>query len=179
VCSSDLFLVEVINPDTLEPLPYGEEGELVVTTLTKEGIPLLRYRTRDLTVLNPEPCKCGRTSVRMSRVRGRTDDMLIIRGVNVFPSQIEAILFEIEGVEPHYQIIIDRTKGALDDLTILVEVSRDMFTGEMSRLVDLEQKIKSRIHSVVGLTPHLKLVEPRTIERGVGKARRVIDNRDM
>jgi phenylacetate-CoA ligase len=177
--SEDHFLVEVINPDTLEPLPYGEEGELVVTTLTKEGIPLLRYRTRDLTVLNPEPCKCGRTSVRMSRVRGRTDDMLIIRGVNVFPSQIEAILFEIEGVEPHYQIIIDRTKGALDDLTILVEVSRDMFTGEMSRLVDLEQKIKSRIHSVVGLTPHLKLVEPRTIERGVGKARRVIDNRDM
>jgi phenylacetate-CoA ligase len=172
-------LVEVINPDTLKPAPHGEPGELVITTLTKEGIPLIRYRTRDLTVLNPEKCQCGRTNVRMSRVHGRTDDMLIIRGVNVFPSQIEAILFEIEGVEPHYQIILDRAPGAMDELTILVEVSRDIFTGEMSRLVELEQKIKTRMHSVIGLTPHLKLVEPRTIERSAGKARRVIDNREM
>ena len=176
--SEDHFLVEVIDPETLEPLPYGQQGELVVTTLTKEGIPLLRYRTRDLTTLDPEPCRCGRTNVRMNRVSGRTDDMLIIRGVNVFPSQIEAILFQIEGVEPHYQIILDR-EHALDQFTLLVEISRDLFTGEMSRLVELEKRIKARIHHEIGLTPTLKLVEPRTLERSQGKAKRVIDNRDL
>jgi phenylacetate-CoA ligase len=176
--SEDHFLVELINPQTLEPVPFGEEGELVITTLTKEGMPLIRYRTRDLTSLNPEPCDCGRTTLRMNRVKGRTDDMLIIRGVNLFPSQIEAILFEIEGVEPHYQIIAERN-GALDELTILVEVSADMFTDKMSRLVELEKKIKSRIHAVTGLTPALKLVEPKTLERNAGKALRVIDKRQL
>lgn len=176
--SDDHFLAEVIDPDTLQPVPYGEEGELVITTLTKQGMPLLRYRTRDLTVLNPEPCRCGRTNTRMSKVRGRTDDMLIIRGINVFPSQIEEILFEIEGVEPHYQIIIDRT-AALDDMTILVEVSKDVFTDTMSGLMGLEKKIKARMHTEVGLTPNLKLVEPKTLERSTGKAKRVIDNRNL
>ena len=176
--NDDHFLVETVNPDTLEPVPCGEEGELVITTLTKEGIPLLRYRTRDLTALISEPCKCGRTNTRMSRVRGRTDDMLIIRGVNMFPSQIESILFEIEGVEPHYQIILDRT-AALDELTILVEVSSEILTDRMSRLVELENKIKARIHAEVGLTPKLRLVEPKTLERSLGKATRVIDNRNL
>jgi phenylacetate-CoA ligase len=174
--NEDHFLVEVVNQDTLEQVPFGEEGELVVTTLTKEGMPLIRYRTRDLTTLVQEPCKCGRTTLRMSRVRGRTDDMLIIRGVNVFPSQIESILFEIEGVEPHYQIILDRKSG-LDEMTIQVEVSREMFTDKMSLLVDLESKIITRIHAEVGVTPKLKLVEPKTLERTAGKAIRVIDNR--
>jgi phenylacetate-CoA ligase len=176
--SEDHFYVEVIDPVTLEPVHFGTEGELVITTLTKEGMPLLRYRTRDLTTLYSEPCKCGRTTVRMSRVVGRTDDMLVIRGVNVFPSQIEAILFETEGVEPHYQIIVDR-KGALDELTILVEVSRELFTDRMSLLVEMEEKISNRMHSVLGLTPKLKLVEPRTLERSQGKATRVIDNREL
>lgn len=168
--NEDHFLVELIDPDTLKPVPYGQQGELVITTLTKEGLPLLRYRTRDLTTLNPGPCRCGRTTVRMSKITGRTDDMLIIRGVNLFPSQIEEILFEIEGLQPHYQIVVDR-KGALDELTLMVEVSRELFTGEMSRLMDLEQKINSRVKSVIGITPHVKLVEPKTIERGAGKAR--------
>lgn len=176
--ADDHFLAELINPNTLEPVAYGEEGELVITTLSKEGMPIIRYRTRDLTTLNPEPCKCGRTTTRMSKVRGRTDDMLIIRGVNVFPSQIEAILFEIEGVEPHYQIIVNR-KAALDELTILVEVSRDLFTDTMSGLALLENKIRAKIHTEVGLTPNLKLVEPKTLERSVGKAKRVIDNRSI
>jgi phenylacetate-CoA ligase len=176
--NEDHFLVEVIDPDTLEPLPCGEEGELVVSTLTKEGMPLLRYRTRDITSLNVEPCECGRTTMRMSRVKGRTDDMLIIRGVNMFPSQIEAILFAIEGVEPHYQIIVER-KGALDELTILVEVSKDIFTDQLSLLVEMEKKIRTRIHAEVGLTPTLKLVEPRTLERNLGKAKRVIDKREL
>ena len=174
--NEDHFLVELIDPDTLEHVPFGEQGELVVTTLTKEGMPLLRYRTRDLTTLMPEPCKCGRTGVRMSRIIGSTDEMLIIRGVNVFPSQIEAILFEIEGVEPHYQIVLDRKSG-LDEMTIRVEVSPEMFTDQMSRLVDLESKITSRIHAEVGVTPKLKLVEPKTLERTMDKATRVIDNR--
>lgn len=176
--NEDHFLVEVIDPETLEPVPYGRQGEMVLTTLTKEGIPLLRYRTRDLTTLDPEPCRCGRTNVRMSKVLSRTDDMLIVRGVNVYPSQIEQILFEVEGVEPHYQIVLDR-KAALDEMTILVEVSRELFTDRMSRLVDLETKIKSRMHSNIGITPRLKLVEPRTLERSLGKAKRVIDNRQI
>jgi phenylacetate-CoA ligase len=176
--SDDHFFVELIDPSSLKHVPYGEQGELVVTTLTKEGMPLLRYRTGDLTALNPESCKCGRTSTRMSKVRGRTDDMLIIRGVNIFPADIEAILFETEGVEPHYQIILDR-KAALDELTILVEVSKDIVSDKMSRLVELENKIKARMHAVTGLTPKLKMVEPKTLERSSGKAIRVIDNRDL
>ncbi len=177
--NEDHFFCEVIDPETLRPVPFGEEGELVVTTLTREGMPLVRYRTRDLTTLDPEPCKCGRTLMRMGRVHGRTDDMFIVRGVNVFPSQIEAILFDIEGVEPHYQIILDR-KAGLDEMTIQVEISRDIFTDQMSRLVELESKIVSKIHSEAGVTPKLKLVEPRTIERTQGeKTSTVIDNRDF
>ncbi|HOM82607.1 MAG TPA: phenylacetate--CoA ligase [Armatimonadota bacterium] len=176
--NEDHFIAEVIDPQTLEPVPYGQEGELVLTTLTKEGIPVIRYRTRDLTSLNPEPCRCGRTNVRMKKVLSRTDDMLIVRGVNVYPSQIEQVLFEVEGVEPHYQIVLER-RAALDEMTILVEVSRELFTGQMSRLVELETKIRSRMHSVIGITPRLKLVEPRSLERSLGKARRVVDNRKI
>ncbi len=176
--NEDHFLVELIDPQTLEPVPYGQQGELVLTTLTKEGIPLLRYRTRDLTTLDPTPCRCGRTNARMQKVLSRTDDMLIVRGVNVYPSQIEAVLLDVEGVEPHYQIILER-KAALDEMTILVEVSSDLFTDRMSRLVDLEKQIKSRMHAALGLTPKLKMVEPRTLERSQGKAKRVIDNRTL
>jgi len=174
--NEDHFLVELVDPKTMKPVPYGQEGELVITTLTKEGLPLLRYRTRDLTTLNPEPCKCGRTNTRMSKVRGRTDDMIIIRGVNLFPSQIESILLEIEGIEPHYQIVLDR-KAGLDEMSILVEVSSEILTDRMSRLVALEAEIKARIFAETGIAPTLRLVEPKTLERSLGKARRVIDNR--
>jgi len=174
--NEDHFLAELIDPDTLESVPYGRQGELVLTTITKQGMPLLRYRTRDLTTLNPEPCSCGRTNLRMGKIAGRTDDMLIIRGVNVYPSQIEAILLEIEGVEPHYRIVIDRV-AAMDELTIQVEVSKEILTDQMRRLVELEEKIKSRIHAMVGLTPKLKLVEPKTLQDTGGQ--RVIDNRNL
>ena len=174
--NEDHFLAELVDPDTLESVPYGAQGELVLTTITKQGMPLLRYRTRDLTTLNPEPCSCGRTNLRMGKIAGRTDDMLIIRGVNVYPSQIESILFEIEGVEPHYRIIIDRV-AAMDELTIQVEVSKEILTDQMRRLVELEEKIKSRIHAMVGLTPKLKLVEPKTLQDTGGQ--RVIDNRNL
>ncbi len=176
--NEDHFLVELVDPATLEPVSYGQEGELVITTITKQGIPLIRYRTRDITVLNPAECNCGRSTMRMSKIRGRTDDMLIIRGINVYPSQIETILFEIEGVEPHYRIIVDRV-GAMDELTILVEVSKEIFTDQMSRLVQLENKIRERIHAVIGLTPKLKLVEPRTLQSGPEADRNVVDNRNL
>ncbi|MGQ9524839.1 MAG: phenylacetate--CoA ligase family protein [Armatimonadota bacterium] len=173
--NEDHFLVEVVDPKTLEVLPYGEQGELVITTLTKEGMVLLRYRTRDLTSLDPEPCRCGRTNVRMGKVLGRTDDMLIIRGVKVFPSQIRAVLQEVEGIEPHYQIVIER-EAALDELTILVEVSPEIFPDEVSRLMELEQRIRSRIESVTGLTPKLRLVEPKTLAERTG-GEEVVDRR--
>jgi phenylacetate-CoA ligase len=176
--SEDHFLVEVIDPETLEPLDYGEEGELVITTLTKEACPVLRYRTRDITRLNPEPCGCGRTTVRMEKVRGRTDDMLIIRGVNVFPSQIESVLLEIEGTEPHYMLVLYK-EGALDVLEVWVEVSERIFSDEMKQLRQLEEKIKARLQSVLGLSVRLKLVEPRTIARSEGKAKRIMDMRSQ
>ena len=176
--NEDHFLAELIDPATLEPVPHGQQGELVITTITKQGIPLIRYRTRDLTTLDPKPCECGRTNVRMSKIAGRTDEMLIIRGVNVYPSQIESILFEIEGIEPHYRIIIDRI-GAMDELTILVEISKDIITDQIRRLVEMEEKIRSRIHAVVGLTPKLKLVEPKTLQSGPESNRRVVDNRNL
>jgi phenylacetate-CoA ligase len=174
--AEDHFLVEWINPDTLEPVKPGEIGEMVITTLTKEAFPVVRYRTRDLTRLIPEPCPCGRTMRRMTRVYGRTDDMLIIRGVNVFPQQIENVLFEIEGVAPHYQIIIDR-KGALDDTTVNVEVSESMFFDEMKKQSMLKETIKKRLASELGISVEVKLVEKKTLERFEGKAKRVIDNR--
>jgi len=176
--NEDHFIAEIIDPETGEHLDHGQEGELVLTTLTKEAFPLIRYRTRDITRLIPDQCPCGRTFVRMSRVHGRTDDMLIIRGVNVFPSQIEACLIEIEGVEPHYQIIVERT-GALDDMTLLVEVSEDIFADRMVKMLELEERIRSKIQTVVGFTPRIKLVEPKSIERSVGKATRVIDKRNL
>jgi phenylacetate-CoA ligase len=176
--AEDHFLVEIIDPNTLQPVGPGEIGELVITTLTKEAFPMIRYRTRDLTRLIEEPCPCGRTMRRMARVMGRTDDMLIIRGVNVFPSQIEAVLFEIEGTEPHYQIVIDR-KGALDDATVLVEVSEQMFFDQMKKQAELKETIKKRIASELGISAEVKLVEKKSLERFEGKAKRVIDNRKL
>ncbi len=174
--AEDHFLVEVINPDTLQPVKPGDVGEMVVTTLTKEAFPVIRYRTRDLTRLIPEHCPCGRTMTRMTRVFGRTDDMLIIRGVNVFPQQIETVLFEIEGVAPHYQIVIDR-KGALDETTVNVEVSESIFFDEMKKQAQLKDTIKKRLASELGISVEVKLVEKKTLERFEGKAKRVIDNR--
>ncbi len=176
--NEDHFLVEIIDPQTGEPLPEGERGELVITTLTKEALPLIRYRTRDITSITKEPCKCGRTTARMRRVTGRTDDMFIIRGVNVFPSQVESVLLEIEGVEPHYQIILDR-EGPLDTMEVRVEVDEHLFHDEMKKLVELEEKIRSKLESVIGLKIKVRLVEPRTIERTSGKSKRVIDRRKI
>ncbi len=174
----DHFIPEIIDPNTEESLPYGEKGELVFTTITKEAFPILRYRTRDISMLNPEPCVCGRSHVRMSRVSGRTDDMLIIRGVNVFPSQIESVLMEVEEVEPHYQLIVDR-EGNLDVLTVLVEIGEHVFSDEVKKLQDLEKKISKNIKEYFGVSAKVKLVEPKTIARSEGKAKRVIDNRKI
>ena len=176
--NEDHFIVEIINPDTLEPVKPGEVGELVITTLTKEAFPMIRYRTRDLTRLITEPCACGRTFYRMSKVLGRTDDMLIVKGVNVFPSQIETVLFEIEGTEPHYQIVVDR-KGHLDELTVYVEVSEDIFFDEMKKQQELIDTIKRRLASELGISVEVKLVEKKTLQRFEGKARRVIDKRKL
>jgi len=174
----DHFIPEIIDPVTLQPLPYGEKGELVFTTLTKEGLPILRYRTKDISRLIPEQCECGRVHIRMERVSGRTDDMLIIRGVNVFPTQVESVLLEIGEVEPHYQLIVTRN-GNLDELEILVELSEKLFSDKMSELGLLENKIKSRISSVLGITAKIRFVEPKTIPRSEGKAVRVIDKRNI
>ncbi|HOE80182.1 MAG TPA: phenylacetate--CoA ligase [Smithellaceae bacterium] len=174
----DHFLAEIINPETGEVLPAGEEGELVFTTLTKEAFPLVRYRTRDITRLIPEPCRCGRTHIRMARVMGRSDDMLIIRGVNVFPSQVEAVLVGVEGLEPHYRLIVDR-EGTLDTLEIQVELSEKLFSasGEIRALQNIERQLKKDMKDYLGINAIVKLVEPRTIERSEGKANRVIDRR--
>lgn len=174
----DHFLPEVIDPETGEQLPYGEKGELVITTLTKQGFPLIRYRTRDITVLHPEPCPCGRTHVRMSRIMGRTDDMLIVRGVNVFPSQVESALLECGQLEPHYQLVVDR-KGALDTLEIWVEVSEKVFADEVRGMERLEKSIQREIEGTLGIAVKVKLVEPKTIERSQGKAKRIVDRREV
>jgi phenylacetate-CoA ligase len=174
----DHFYPEIINPETGEVLPPGEVGELVITTLTREATPLLRYRTRDITKLIPGRCQCGRTSVRVERIMGRTDDMLIIRGVNVFPSQIEEVLVNIKGIEPHYQIIVERT-GTLDQLEVLVEMNEQLISDEIRRLEILEGKIRSEIESLLGIKVRVKLVEPKTITRSEGKAKRVIDKRNI
>ena len=172
----DHFIPEIIDPKTGEVLDWGEKGELVYTTITKEAFPLIRYRTGDITSLNPEPCPCGRTQVRMSRVSGRTDDMLIIRGVNVFPSQIESVLVGIEEAEPHYQLIL-RREGALDTLEVQVEVNERFFSDEIKKLESLQIKIRNELESVLGISTRIKLVEPRSIARSEGKAKRVIDER--
>ena len=174
--SEDHFIPEIIDPVTMEVLPPGAKGELVITTLTKEGIPVIRYRTRDITTLISEPCPCGRTQKRIGKVLGRSDDMLIIRGVNVFPSQIETLLMEFGDLEPHYQLIVDRVDN-LDSLEIRVEVSDSLFSDEVRRLEDLQAKISREIHSTLGLNARVKLVEPKSIERSEGKAKRVIDKR--
>jgi len=176
----DHFLVETIDPKTGEVLPAGSEGELVFTTLTKEAFPLIRYRTRDISRLNPAPCRCGRTHVRMGRVMGRSDDMLIIRGVNVFPSQIEAVLVGIKGLEPHYSLVVDR-EGTLDTLEVQVELSEKQAENfdEVKVLQKLENQLKKDMKDYLGITAKVKLVEPRTIQRFEGKASRVIDRRKM
>jgi len=174
----DHFIPEVINPETGETLPEGQKGELVFTSLTKEAFPVIRYRTRDITALHYEPCRCGRTHARMERVSGRTDDMLIIRGVNVFPSQIESVLMEMEGVEPHYQLVVDR-KDNLDVLTVNVEVNEKLFSDEVKTLQDTENRISKNIKEYLGVSAVVKLVEPKTIARSQGKAIRVIDNRKI
>ena len=176
--NEDHFIPEIIDPLTLKPLPEGSEGELVFTTITKEGLPLIRYRTRDLTSLNFEKCECGRTLVRMKKCTGRSDDMLIIRGVNVFPSQIESVILEMSETEPHYQLIVER-EGTLDTLTVLVEVQEQFFSDEIRVLQNLRKKITHNIQSTLGLTVNVKLVEPKTIERTAGKSKRVIDKRKM
>ncbi len=176
--NEDHFIPEIIDPLTEEPLPFGTKGELVFTTITKEGMPLIRYRTRDISRLIPEKCACGRTLIRMERVSGRTDDMLIIRGVNVFPSQVESVLLGINGVEPHYLLIVDR-KGNLDTLEVQVEVSEQLFSDEVRRLEELEQRITREIESNLGVGAKVRLVEPKSIPRSEGKAKRVIDNRKL
>ncbi|HZW81992.1 MAG TPA: phenylacetate--CoA ligase [Candidatus Deferrimicrobium sp.] len=176
--SEDHFIAEIINPETGEPLPYGEKGELVITTLTKVGFPVIRYRTRDITVLHPETCACGRTHVRMDRVTGRTDDMLIVRGVNVFPSQIESVLLEIGNTEPHYQLVVDK-KGPLDTLEVWVEVSEALFADKIKGMEGLEHQIHREIENTLGIGVKVKLVEPKTIARSEGKAKRVIDRREL
>ncbi len=176
--NEDHFLVEVINPDTLEPVEPGELGELVFTTLTKEAFPVIRYRTRDLARLMTDPCPCGRTFQRMTRVLGRTDDMLIIKGVNVYPLQIESILFNIDGTEPHYQIIVER-EGRLDKVTVLVEVVESIFFDQMKKQRQLVDHIKKRLATELGIGVDVKLVEERSLERFEGKAKRVIDKRNL
>jgi phenylacetate-CoA ligase len=174
----DHFIAEVIDPDTGDVLPHGEMGELVFTTITKEAFPVIRYRTSDITTLIPDACVCGRGFMRMERVSGRTDDMLIIRGVNVFPSQIEHVLMGVEGVEPHYQIIVDRD-GALDIMEVHVEVNEEIFSDEIKELERLSRRIGGEIKDMLGVSCNVKLVEPRTIQRSEGKAKRVIDNRKI
>ncbi|MEN6455976.1 MAG: phenylacetate--CoA ligase [Prolixibacteraceae bacterium] len=176
--NEDHFLPEIIDPETLQPVTPGEVGELVFTTITKEGIPLIRYRTRDLTRLIYEKCECGRTLVRMEKCKGRSDDMLIIRGVNVFPSQVESVLLGMSETEPHYLLIVER-EGNLDTLNVMVEVQEQFFSDEIKKLETLRKKITANLESTLGISVNVKLVEPKTIERSAGKAKRVIDNRKL
>ena len=173
----DHFLIEIIDPDTCEQLPLGETGELVITTITKEAQPLVRYRTRDITRIEAIPCRCGRTHRRISRIQGRSDDMLIIRGVNVFPQQIETILLETQGVAPHYQLILTR-EGSLDMLEVKVEVDEKLFSDEIKHLQRIEAKIQKNIKEFLGVTAKVTLSEPQSIERSEGKAKRIIDLRN-
>jgi phenylacetate-CoA ligase len=174
----DHFIPEIIDPETGEVLPYGEPGELVFTTLTKEALPLIRYRTRDLSVLYHEPCKCGRTLVRMGRITGRSDDMLIIRGVNVFPSQIESVLISRKELAPYYLLIVDR-KGRMDTLEVDIEIKEEVFTGTKKDLQHMEKEIENDIKEMLGFSCKIRLVKPKTIQRSEGKATRVIDKRKL
>jgi phenylacetate-CoA ligase len=172
----DHFLVECVDPETLEPVPEGAQGELVFTSLTKEAMPVIRYRTRDIATLDFSPCPCGRTGARMGRVVGRTDDMLIIRGVNIFPSQVEEALLRVEGTAPHYLIEVSRP-GAMDEVTVRVEMRTQDFSDRMSDMEALKERIDREIHSITGVRMNVELVTPQTLERSAGKARRVIDHR--
>lgn len=174
----DNFLVEIIDPDTGKPLPEGETGELVFTSLTKEAFPVIRYRTRDICSLIPEPCKCGRTHIRMHKPSGRTDDMLIIRGVNVFPSQIEEVLLRVSGgqITPNYQIVVDRVNNT-DTFDVNVEMSDAFFSDNIKSIESLEKKITEELRTVLGIGAKVHLVNPKSIVRSEGKAKRVIDNR--
>ena len=174
----DHFLPEIIDPETLRPIEAGQTGELVFTTLTKEGLPLIRYRTKDLTSISYDKCECGRTTARISRFKGRSDDMLIIRGVNVFPSQVEAALLEMGGTTPHYMMIVDRVNN-LDTLEVQVEVEERFFSDEIKELENLTKKIAHAIQQAIGLAVKVKLVEPKSIERSMGKAVHVIDKRKL
>ncbi|HLN20174.1 MAG TPA: phenylacetate--CoA ligase [Bacteroidales bacterium] len=176
--NEDHFYPEIIDPETLKPLPEGSIGELVFTTLTKEGLPLIRYRTRDLTRLTTSKCSCGRTMVRMEKCLGRSDDMLIIRGVNLFPSQVESVLLEMSEIKPHYQLIVDRVNN-LDTLELMVEVDEAFFQDKISQLESLRQKIRSNLEDTLGLGIKVTLVEPKAIGRSEGKAIRVIDKRKL
>ena len=174
----DHFLPEIINPETGEVLPPGEKGELVLTNIVQEAIPLIRYRTRDITRLHYEPCECGRTMVRMDKTMGRSDDMLIIKGVNVFPTQIEEVLFQVEGCEPHYQLIIER-EGTLDTLEVQVEVNENIFFDEMRKQRAFVEMLEKRLATNIGLHAKIKLVEPSAMPRHEGKANRIIDKRNI
>jgi phenylacetate-CoA ligase len=172
----DHFLVEIVDPVTLEPLPPGQRGELVFTTLTKEATPVIRYRTRDISVLRDDPCPCGRTLLRMEKITGRSDDMLIIRGVNVFPSQIESLLVGVPECEPHYVLVV-RREGALDTLEVVVEAKPEVAARGGAAMEAAAQKVRQKVHGVVGITVGVKVVPPKTLERSIGKAKRVIDER--
>jgi phenylacetate-CoA ligase len=174
----DHFIPEIVDPQTGDPLPDGELGELVLTCATKEALPLLRYRTRDRTRLLREKCGCGRTTVRMDRIMGRTDDMIVVRGVNVFPSQIETVLLEAGGVQPHYQIVVDRTSTYLDELDVLVEAHADIHQNK-DHLIQLEKRLSFEVQSALGISCNVMLVGPGEIERSEGKAVRVVDKRKM
>ena len=176
--NEDHFYPEIIDPVTLEPLSYGQQGELVFTTLTKEGMPLLRYRTKDLTYLMDGPCSCGRTTVRMGAIKGRSDDMLIIRGINIFPSQVESVILEMKEFEPQYLLVVDR-KNNLDTLQIQVEVRKDFFTDDIGAMLGMKKRLADKLKSVLSISADVKLVEPNSIARSQGKAKRVIDNRKL
>lgn len=175
--NEDFFYPEVVGPSSGEVLPEGEKGELVLTTLTREGTPLIRYKTRDITYLMSGPCSCGRTLTRMHRLLGRTDDMLIIRGVNVFPSQIEQVLMKIEGTLPHYQIVVDRSGSKLDELEVDVEVDERLFSDETKNLESLRDFIAEELKGRLGISARVRLVEPKSLARSEGKAKRVVDKR--
>jgi phenylacetate-CoA ligase len=176
--NEDHFVPEIIHPETLEVLPEGEQGEIVFTTITKEGLPLLRYRTRDLTSLNYAPCRCGRTLVRMKKCTGRSDDMLIIRGVNLFPSQVESVLLEMKETSPHYLLVVDRVNN-LDVLELQVEMEDSFPLDRISELQGLTRRIQRTMESSLGISLTVKIVEPKTIARSEGKAVRVIDKRKI
>ena len=174
----DHFLIEIIDPETGEQLPDGQEGELVITTLTRHGMPMLRFRTRDITTIHREPCSCGRTVARIERIKGRTDDMIKVRGVMLFPYQIEQAILEVQGVEPHYQIVLTRPHY-LDEIEVQVEMSKEVFSDDVKTIENLRKKLERRIEETVGVRVKVTLVEPKSIPRSEGKAKRVIDKRNL